>query len=393
MTLSFSAVRAVYREHRIILWLSAAYFVSGGLVLAWLERPWPIRLTSGLFRWWAVASLIWLLWEYLRHPRRARSILSGERILGALLVVALIGPLQITYQSLKQSVGHVVGFPWDPFLARLDVTLHGSHAWSLYARLLPNWSWVRAIDILYVAWFLVFLLFLFWASWSHLRLLRQRALLAFLLLTSAERHWERGQGRARDLATTRSACSSARGPYGQLLTDLDAFGTSGSELFARRTQRWLWGVHASDQTSNYAGVSAMPSFHVAMAVLFALVGWQRCRIIGALLIGYATAIQIGSVLLAWHYAVDGYLRRPARGVSWVSAKVILQRVEGAHTRNATLGTTRAVAVQGRLREAEASALRLIEKHALSRSWLREDGNDARRRIPVAPSVVKVRAAT
>ena len=69
----------------------------------------------------------------------------------------------------------------------------------------------------------------------------------------------------------------------------------------------------------------MPSLHVAMAVLCALIGWHRSRIAGMLLTGYAVVIQFGSVILAWHYAVDGYIGAGVAIVSWVGAKVLLKR--------------------------------------------------------------------
>lgn len=50
----------------------------------------------------------------------------------------------------------------------------------------------------------------------------------------------------------------------------------------------------------------MPSLHIAIAVLLALVGWRINRFIGVLLTAYVFIILIGSIILGWHYAVDGY---------------------------------------------------------------------------------------
>jgi membrane-associated phospholipid phosphatase len=57
----------------------------------------------------------------------------------------------------------------------------------------------------------------------------------------------------------------------------------------------------------FTGISAMPSMHVAATVLCAMVGWQLNRAVGLILALFAAIIQLGSVHLGWHYAVDGYL--------------------------------------------------------------------------------------
>ena len=57
----------------------------------------------------------------------------------------------------------------------------------------------------------------------------------------------------------------------------------------------------------FGGISAMPSIHVAMAVVFALLGMRVNCWLGIVLIAYAVIIQIGSVILGWHYAIDGYV--------------------------------------------------------------------------------------
>ena len=51
----------------------------------------------------------------------------------------------------------------------------------------------------------------------------------------------------------------------------------------------------------------MPSVHVAMATILALLAWRISKLLGVLMSAYLIVIQIGSVHLAWHYAIDGYV--------------------------------------------------------------------------------------
>ena len=62
-----------------------------------------------------------------------------------------------------------------------------------------------------------------------------------------------------------------------------------------------------------SGISAMPSLHVAMAFLFALLTWRVNRLLGVCFYAFTGLILLGSVHLAWHYAVDGYL---ALAITW-----------------------------------------------------------------------------
>lgn len=333
---------AVYLEHRVLVWMGLAHLICGGAALAWMGRPWPIRLTSGwLPLLWVVSSLLWLFWQYLRHPRRVRAILSAERVMGAILVLLLIEPLQITFQALKQSIGPVVGFPLDPWLSRADLLLHGTAPWRLYARLLPDWSWVAAIDVLYLCWGFAVIGFLFWASWSHVRPLRQRALVAFLLLAIG------GATLGAWAGASAGPCyyefvtpPTASNPYDELLARLDAVGSGQEELFARTMQRGLWDVQVRDQPATFSGVSAMPSLHVGNAVLLALIAWRRSKIAGVLMTGYAVVIQIGSVVLAWHYAIDGYVGAMLAVGSWIGAGMLLGQGRTLPSPRATAGGSR-----------------------------------------------------
>ena len=60
----------------------------------------------------------------------------------------------------------------------------------------------------------------------------------------------------------------------------------------------------------------MPSMHNGTALLFALAGFQVNRTVGWLLLAHAGLIFIGSVVLAWHYAVDAYVAWALTLVLW-----------------------------------------------------------------------------
>jgi membrane-associated phospholipid phosphatase len=55
----------------------------------------------------------------------------------------------------------------------------------------------------------------------------------------------------------------------------------------------------------YEGIAAFPSLHVGIAALFAFFLWERNRMLGGALFAYTAIVQLGAVLLGWHYSVDG----------------------------------------------------------------------------------------
>ena len=94
-------------------------------------------------------------------------------------------------------------------------------------------------------------------------------------------------------------------PYAQLMAYLEGVSLD-HDLSALRAQEYLWLGYSTGRFPT-EGISAMPSMHVAMAMLMVLVHWRVNRLFGILAGVFAFLILIGSVMLGWHYAVDGYV--------------------------------------------------------------------------------------
>jgi membrane-associated phospholipid phosphatase len=309
----------VYLEHRTILALSALYIATGGILLRILHRPWPIALSNRFFlTTWMLASTLWLLRQWVQSPSCLRRALSPPRVGGAILVVLLAVPTQITFQGLKQSIGPAVGFHSDPLLHAASVRIHSRMAWQWLAPVLDHPHIVRLLDVTYTLWFPAMLVFALWCSWTSDRPLRQRAIMAFLLMWIVA-------------GTVVAAAFSSAGPiyygkvvsgpnpYAALVEKLDAMSASGVILFNRGSERTLWASYEYDTWNSFGGISAMPSLHVGIATLYVLIARRRSRLLTALLAAFAAAILAGSLVLGWHYPLDGYVGAALAALCWWGA--------------------------------------------------------------------------
>ena len=102
--------------------------------------------------------------------------------------------------------------------------------------------------------------------------------------------------------------------FSQFFTAIDAYGFRNS--VTPRFQEMLWNYHVEGQASLGSGISAFPSVHVGMATLIGLYLWRKLGRFGAVALLFPLAIQIFSVLLGWHYAVDGYFSIAVVLVVW-----------------------------------------------------------------------------
>lgn len=96
-----------------------------------------------------------------------------------------------------------------------------------------------------------------------------------------------------------------------------AFAASGLvQSYVAETQRLLWLLYTDYSRSFGSGISAFPSLHVAMAMLYTLYLWDVSRIMGGLASLFLLFILYFSVFTGFHYAIDGYASIVLLLVGW-----------------------------------------------------------------------------
>jgi membrane-associated phospholipid phosphatase len=312
---------SVIGENAPILIIGAAYIIAEYALHAF----WGVRNKFVLIPYNAffahVAVCFSAVFICFHIPKKSYRLYLTPRYIGGFLMILIMAPLFVSaFSSYKQAFPLIHNFSFDYELMRLDYFLHfGHHPWRLLEFILSRPIILIILDRLYMLWFLFLFLFCLCMAWSKRRRLRLRffvsTLLVWILL---------GSGLATVFSSAgpcyySAAVNTTNNPFVPLATKLaeihdDTF------LFALNNHRGLWEAKLSGHWHLFGGISAMPSIHLAMATLFFLLAFSYHRWLGIAFFIYLCLIQIGSVILGWHYAIDGYAGIILAYIIWIGVK-------------------------------------------------------------------------
>ncbi len=345
-SLARAGIRAL-KLHRVylavILAYAAACFATGRL--AGTREVVDIKLYGGAFVLLVAVFMVvlvlghasWMavfvrpkgsLFAAIGRDFKARFV-QADRFAGFLAASALAPLFFSSFGSFKRMIPALVPFSWDPAFMQWDRWLHGGeHAWRLLQPVLGTPVVTSAVNFAYNAWFFVLIFTFIWqaASMRDPRL-RMQFLISFLLTWIV-------------LGTVLGTAFASGGPvyYGRLTGLADPYAPLMNYLqtvnehypvWSLSVQENLWATYQAGGTDFGSGISAMPSLHVATAVLFACLGWRTSRAAGIAFTAFAFAILIGSVHLGWHYAIDGYVSAVAVLAIWWATGWGLRRASAA----------------------------------------------------------------
>ncbi len=269
-----------------------------------------------------------------------RAYLNRARLLHALPVLLMLPVFASSFTIVKSAVPLLHPYAWDANLAAWDQALHGGVAPWLWLQPLLGHPYVTGlVNFFYNLWFFILYAILYRVALDmNQRQLRMQLLLSFVL------SWIL-------LGSVLAIVLSSVGPcfYGHLDLGADPYAPLMTYLhesnrqvpvWALQLQGILWESYQNQRQGQGAaiGISAMPSMHVATAVLLALWGRRTNRRAGTALSVFALLIMIGSVHLGWHYALDGYVGAAGAYAVWRMVGALQTRA----WRDASVDNTRAV---------------------------------------------------
>ncbi|WP_119300655.1 phosphatase PAP2 family protein [Dongia deserti] len=339
------ALPAATRHHALPLAIILVYWMVGFAIAHAVELPAGATITAYLPTYMEKMPVMIVLlivgrgfqivmFERPHRPltqlvRELRTTLATPQRMAHALPL-LLGMLVFggTFTVIKTSIPLLTSYNWDVTFEQWDLWLHGGLApWQIIHPLVGLPFVTKAIDEIYGSWFMVLSFIWVWQAFNQ----RDNRLRLQFFLTLMLGWIILGNIAATFLASA--------GPvyYGRIsgLSDpflpLTAYLNDANETYpiiALLAQQYLWDNFLMREFALGAGISAMPSMHVAIATLFALVCWRTKRWVGVLMTVYAMLIMIGSVHLGWHYAIDGYVGALGMiAIWWIVGAVLARRAE------------------------------------------------------------------
>ncbi len=323
-------------KHRILLGLLLSYLAAASIIGIVLSEPmdtlrpeiviWMIGTLAPVF---LISMVVWRFGNMVLNVRPERPIAwlvadlrdcmiqDHERIFSGLIAFASIILFAATFTFVKDCIPLLNPFSWDPAFAELDRMMHGgSDPYVLLDPLFGNPLMTKLADGAYSLWFALIYFFAFTACMDKEDPLRRNTFLyAFFLC------WMVGGSL---LATIFSSVGpvyyDAFGFGDDFIPQIEALREIGQRihLTALELQATLLDGYQND--GDLKGISAMPSMHLALAWLIAFQAFQYRKTFGWMMVVFAVIIQLSSVHLGWHYAIDGYVGLIVAVACWYAAK-------------------------------------------------------------------------
>jgi len=329
--------RAALGYHRLFIGLVVLHLLAAQVVAALAGGGLSIAVVIQLFALFVTFVPLYLLvvvfWQFARmvageRPERPLhrflSILreifcDRDRLVSGLVALMTLTAFTTSAMFLKAAISDIAPFEWDPLLAEIDRVLHGgTDPWRSLMPVLGGAMTTGLIDLAYHVWLPLMYFFLFVACFSRdAGDTGRRYLVAHVLI------WAIGGNAVATLFSSAGPVYYHLLGYGPRFEPLLAHLEAVNEI----TPVWALGLHELLWTGytngSGAGISAFPSMHLATSALMACYAFVIARWLGWVLLAFLAVIMLGSVHLAWHYAIDGYAGiLIALGCWWLAGRLL-----------------------------------------------------------------------
>lgn len=228
-----------------------------------------------------------------------------QRFWAALPVLICLVVFMPAFSAMKSAIPLFNDYSWDGYFTALDRQIHGGDVWQLLQPLIGYPLVTSILSVFYHSWvLLIYIGGTYFAFRHHDPVLRQRYFLSYFLA------WSVIGALFAIIFASVGPCFAKPilgqddfVPLMQYLQDADQH----YPVLVLDVQNLLFKEYQNAGHGLGRGITAMPSMHVSLAFLSFLAMRHISRFAAWLSGIFCVIILIGSVHLAYHYAVDGYV--------------------------------------------------------------------------------------
>jgi PAP2 superfamily len=268
---------------------------------------------------WAIVRILKIL-AIDRPEAPTRTIIATffakaflPRHVSAGVVLTCLLAFMPAFSAMKSGVAMFNAYSWDGILITLDRQIHGDDVWRILQPLIGYPIITSVLSWFYHVWLILLYVVTFYFLVHKNSELRQHFFLSYFLCWSII-----GIGLAIAFASV-GPCfvESIVGrddfvPLMQYLRQAD----QSYPVLVLHVQDMLLAKYENRNSGLGSGISAMPSMHISMAMLFFLAFRHVSKLAAWLSGAFLVIIFVGSIHLAYHYAVDGYVSIVATAIIW-----------------------------------------------------------------------------
>lgn len=276
------------------------------------------------------------IWSLIRHRPQSPFAFYKARYFGPTLWNAILAGLPFIavatvilpfFSKMKSAIPLFNEYTWDETFIRLDQALFFGHdAWQVLQPIFGYPAITAALAFLYHLWFLLLYPGVMYFAFARIDVdVRRQFFLSYML------SWALIGGALATWLASVGPCFLEPMIGDPHFRDQMNYLYAADEEFpilVLSVQEMLLKWYETSQSDLGSGITAMPSMHCAIAFIYWLAVRQIHRGWGIAFGVFAFIIWIGSVHLAYHYAVDGLVSLAAVAVIWTLSQHIIRAWDG-----------------------------------------------------------------
>lgn len=324
-------IKAALQEHYLLIVVSLIILLWGVGLQLFLnlngESVFNFGFLFEFFFIFSIAPVLATVFSYVRGvdqgqslkhiPDIVKEMVRPHNIIRYMICFVAIYIAITVFTSAKSLISVMIPFQYDVLFSDIDRWLHfGRYPHEYFGFILNNPKYLVFMDWFYISWFYYIYAYAAYVVFQPAHTPGRIQFVACFCLCWVVL--------GNFIATLASSVGpifwehyvDVPNPYETLMATLQNVSNTVAPLFCLDIAQTLLDWQNDDNLVDLSGPSSMPSVHVAMVVLFMFHSWNHNKFLFPITVFYCALTLIGSFVLAWHYAIDGYVSIILMYIMW-----------------------------------------------------------------------------